>query len=245
MSYDGKSGCEEEFMAALCDIAAVLASVDEGRAATLEEVRRMAEADRYAHREVTMPFLRFKNAHEPCGARIADYLERRGRWSGRRPAGHDYIGLFTDDGRRAWDRVMDATRSAAGNGRPWRGRDPVTYKRFVISPDPRDGVDLKTLRSLATEWAREFFGDGEAPGRVGCYEVAIVYHDDNEARIPHAHVIVNGTDLLTGRRIQVDPSMIKGRDGGEVFTRLQEISAEHGLRHFGDGRVRRGDFDAS
>lgn len=32
--------------AALRDIAAVLASVDEDRAATLEEVRRMAEADR-------------------------------------------------------------------------------------------------------------------------------------------------------------------------------------------------------
>ena len=63
-----------------------------------------------------------------------------------------------------------------------------------------------------------------------------MYHDDNEARIPHAHAIMNGTDLLTGRRIQVDPSMIKGRDGGEMFTRLQGISAEHGLRHFGDGR---------
>lgn len=183
-----------------------------------------------------MPFLRFKNAHEPCGARIADYLERRGRWSGRRPAGHDYIGLFTDDEKRGWDRVMDATRSAAGNDLPWRGRDPVTYKHFVISPDPRDGVDLEILRSLTTEWAREFFGDGESPGKAGCYEVAIVYHDDNEARIPHAHVVVNSTDLLTGKRIQLGPSMIKGSDGGEMFTRLQEISAEHGLRYFGDGR---------
>lgn len=182
-----------------------------------------------------VPFLRFKNAHEPCGARIGDYLERRGRWSGRRPAGHDYIGLFTDDERRGWDRVMDATRSAAGNDLPWRGMDPVTYKHFVISPDPRDGVDLDTLRSLATEWAREFFGDGETPGKAGCYEVAIVYHDDNEARIPHAHVIVNSTDLLTGRRIQVGSSMIRGRDGGEMFTRLQEIASGHGLRYFGDG----------
>lgn len=35
----------------------------------------------------------------------------------------------------------------------------------------------------------------------GNYEVAVVYHDDNERRIPHAHVVVNNTNLNTGHRL--------------------------------------------
>lgn len=41
----------------------------------------------------------------------------------------------------------------------------------------------------------KFFGD---------YQVAIVYHDDNQNRIPHAHLIVSCTNPVTGNRLHAD-----------------------------------------
>ena len=73
---------------------------------------------------------------------------------------------------------------------------------------------------MATSWARDSFPD---------FQVAIVYHDDNENHVPHAHVIVNNTNVRTGRRLQ-DP------DPGALNGRLQAISREMGLSHF-DGRI--------
>lgn len=32
--------------------------------------------------------------------------------------------------------------------------------------------------------------------------MVIVYHDDNVERIPHAHVVVNNTNVVTGQRLQ-------------------------------------------
>ena len=90
----------------------------------------------------------------------------------------------------------------------------------------RDGISLDGLRRLATRWAREGFPD---------FQVAIVYHDDNEGHVPHAHVIVNNTNLRTGRRLQ-DP------DPGALNGRLQAISREMGLSHF-DGRIDAGHPD--
>lgn len=115
---------------------------------------------------------------------------------------------------------MDARRAAEGNDAPWRGRRTRTYKHYVVSPDPRDGITLDGLRRLATRWAREGFPD---------FQVAIVYHDDNENHVPHAHVIVNNTNLRTGKRLQ-DP------DPGALNGLLQAISREMGLSHF-DGRI--------
>jgi len=68
-------------------------------------------------------------------------------------------------------------------------RPAHTYKHYAISPDPRDGIPPDSLRRLATRWAREGFPD---------LQVAIVYHDDNEGHVPHAHVIVN--DVLSSLR---------------------------------------------
>jgi hypothetical protein len=65
-------------------------------------------------------------------------------------------------------------------------------------------------------WVEENFGD---------YEVAVVYHDDNENHVPHAHVVVNNTNLITGRRLQ-DP------DPGALNGSLQRIARDAGLTHF-------------
>ena len=172
-----------------------------------------------------MPYVKAISGHSGlAGARR--YFER-----GDRALAHDYLGLDApvtgEDGHGlpvygdyAWDEAMDARRAAEGNDAPWRGRPARTYKHYVISPDPRDGISLDGLRRLATRWAREGFTD---------FQVAIVYHDDNEGRVPHAHVIVNNTNLRTGRRLQ-DP------DPGALNGLLQAISREMGLSHF-DGRI--------
>ena len=113
---------------------------------------------------------------------------------------------------------MDTTRAMMGNDTPYRGRKARTYKHYVFSPDPRDGIGLSELRSVAMSWVRENFGD---------YEVAIVYHDDNEHHIPHAHVIVNNTNLVTGRRLQdTDPRALKRS--------AQRIATENGLSSYVD-----------
>ena len=50
-------------------------------------------------------------------------------------------------------------------------------------------------------WVRENFAD---------FEVAVVYHDDNAGRIPHAHVVVNNTNVSNLRRLQdPDPRALK------------------------------------
>ena len=52
-----------------------------------------------------------------------------------------------------------------------------------------------------------------------------MYHDDNEHHVPHAHIVVNNTNLDTGRRLQ-DP------DPGALNGSLQRISRDAGLTHF-------------
>lgn len=124
------------------------------------------------------------------------------------------------EARFDWDAAMDETRRANGNDAPYRGRPARTYKHYVLSPDPRDGVSLADLRGLAVRWAEESFPD---------FQVAIVYHDDNDGHVPHAHVIVNNTNLATGNRLRdPDPGLLNGR--------LQAIARDMGLSHF-EGRI--------
>lgn len=155
------------------------------------------------------------------GARgVMRYLERDGRALAR-----DFLNIgapiegWEGDlpryGACDWAAEMDSVREAAGNGRAWRGRAARTWKHYVLSPDPGSRVDLSTLRGLAVEWASEHFPD---------HQVAIVYHDDNEGRIPHAHVVVNNTSLETGRRLQVPDPLKLNRS-------FQRLEAERGLPH--------------
>ena len=168
-----------------------------------------------------MPFIKAISGHTRLGA-AQRYLEKEGRALAR-----DFLNLdapmegLGDDGLPEygvydWSSVMDGTREKMGNDRPFKRRKARTYKHYVISPDPRDAVSLSRLRSVTVSWVEENFGD---------YEVAIVYHDDNEHHVPHAHVVVNNTNLNTGRRLQ-DP------DPGALNGSLQRIARDAGLTHF-------------
>ena len=161
-----------------------------------------------------MTYLKAVSGHTGTGG-IRRYLERDGR-----ALAVDLINLGDPELCVDWAAEMDRTRRLAGNDSPWGTRRARTFKHYVVSPDPGDRVSLETLREVATRWARDCFPD---------FEVAIVYHDDNRGRIPHAHVVVNNTSLETGRRLQ-DP------DPGALNGRLQEIARDAGLSHF-RGRV--------
>ncbi len=139
-----------------------------------------------------MPELKSINGKTKSLARARTYLEGA---DGERALAHDLINLCEDMGGLGWDRQMDLMREVSGNNSDNRGRSARTYMHYVISPDPRDRATLAQVRGLATAWAERFFGD---------YQVAIVYHDDNEAHITHAHVIVNNTNLADGHRLSSD-----------------------------------------
>lgn len=138
-----------------------------------------------------MPMLKTISGHTSAKG-IRRYLTKDGR-----ALTEDYINLEPPAPGRPfdWADAMDKTRRLYGNDSTWRGRRARTYKHYVVSPDPKDRVSLDGLRTLATGWARGCFPD---------HEVAIVYHDDNAGSIPHAHVVVNNTNLETSRRLQ-DP----------------------------------------
>lgn len=163
-----------------------------------------------------MPLVKCINGHTGCAA-AERYLEKGGR-----AIGHDFVNLDCverdDDSTMGWAAEMDDTRALYGNGEPYRGRPAITYRHYIVSPDPADEIDLGRLRELAVTWAKRHFGE---------YQVAIVYHDDNEHRIPHAHVVVNNTNVETGRRLHVPDPKGLNRD-------LQQMARERGLGYLAD-----------
>ena len=156
-----------------------------------------------------MPMLKTIAGHTSARG-ICRYLTRKNR-----ALASDYINIDVPEGSREfdWAETMDATRRSFGNDLPWRGKRVRTYKHYVVSPDPKDGIALEALRDLAISWAQEHFSE---------YEVAIVYHDDNEHGIPHAHVFVKNTNVETGRRLQ-DP------DPKALAASLQALAEAQGL----------------
>lgn len=160
-----------------------------------------------------MPMLKSIAGHTSTRG-IYRYLAKKNR-----ALAADYLNIDAPEGGRAfdWAAAMDGTRRTFGNDLPWRGKRVRTYKHYIVSPDPKDRISLEALRGLARTWAQEHFSE---------YEVAIVYHDDNEGGIPHAHIVVNNTNVETGRRLQ-DP------DPKALASSLQKISKAQGMTPLG------------
>ena len=175
-----------------------------------------------------MAVLKAINGHTGCG-RIKDYLEKGGRALLR-----DFFNLSWDEvedkGLDAalkdevdWAQEMDALRRDYGNDAPWKGQRAITFRHYVISPDPGDNIGLDGLRELTHAWVRKHFSG---------YQVAVIYHDDNRQRIPHAHIVVNNTNLETGRRLHIPNALDMNRS-------LQEVARARGLAAF-DNEMPRG-----
>lgn len=167
-----------------------------------------------------MPIIKPISGHNGC-TNVRRYLTRKNR-----ALTCDYLNLDAPGNTAErdaligfdWATAMDATRHGAGNDKPWRGKRVRTYKHYIFSPDPGDAISLGALRKLTLVWAQENFAD---------YEVAIIYHDDNEGRIPHAHVVVNNTNVVTGKRLQdPDPRALKRS--------AQRLAKEAGLHYLKD-----------
>lgn len=158
---------------------------------------------------------------------VRAYFEGAGR---DRCIAKDFLNLNSREALR-WDEVMDETRREFENDGKWGDSESRTYSHFIISPNPEDGVGLDTLRELAMRWSELHFGFG---GDVGAAQVAIFYHDDNSERvkrglpgIPHAHIIVNNTNLETGKRLHFSNAQVRA-----LGTSLCDISRELGLSYF-------------
>lgn len=177
-----------------------------------------------------MPLLKPIAGHTGC-AGIKRYLEKGGRalkiltmnfaWQEERV----FENISEAPGDFDWAKSMDATRHACGNDTPYRGKPARTFKHFVMSPDPRDGLTADQVAEIASAWALKHFYD---------FEVAIVLHDDNENRIPHAHIVVNNTNLATERRLQTPNPL-------ELNRSLQDLAEERGYRFMRDEVVRETD----
>ena len=163
-----------------------------------------------------VPLVKCINGHTGCAA-TERYLERDGR-----AIGHDFINLACierEDGSViGWAAEMDEFRSLYGNDEPYRGKPAITYRHYIVSPDLADKIDLERLRELSIAWAQKHFGE---------YQVAVVYHDDNEHAIPHAHIVVNNTNVETGKRLHVPQPKELNRD-------LQQMARERELGYFTD-----------
>lgn len=177
-----------------------------------------------------MPLLKPIAGHSGC-AGIKRYLEKGGRalkiltmnfaWQEERI----FENVSEAPGDFDWAASMDATRHACGNDTPYRGKPARTFKHFVMSPDPQDGLTADQVAEIASAWALKHFYD---------FEVAIVLHDDNENRIPHAHIVVNNTNLATERRLQTPNPL-------ELNRSLQDLAEERGYRFMRDEVVRETD----
>ena len=98
----------------------------------------------------------------------------------------------------------------------------------VVVQDNRrleDGLTADQVAELASAWALRHFAD---------FEAAIVLHDDNERRIPHAHIVVNNTNLATERRLQTPDPL-------ELNRSLQDLAEERGYRFMRNDTVREED----
>lgn len=176
-----------------------------------------------------MPILKVISGHGGT-AGIRRYLEKNDRALGR-----DFLNLPMDEWMVEergvtsfpieWDIEMDRTREAYGTNEPWNGLDARTFKHFVISPDPDDDIALGSLRELSRAWVQKYFGE---------HEVVIVYHDDNEQNIPHAHIVVNNVNLSTGYRMQTEHPEDLNRD-------LQDMARERGLSGLSNVMPKRGE----
>lgn len=146
-----------------------------------------------------MPYVKFISGHSETVKKIQKYLEKNNRH-----LAEDFINAAREsmDGL-SWAEVMDETREEYGTQHARKGQRARRYEHIIISLDPQDDVSLDDFRDYVTSIASRWFDD-----EIGRFQVAIVYHDDNNERVSrgekgvlHAHLVINNADLESGLRI--------------------------------------------
>ncbi len=150
-------------------------------------------------------YMKFISGHTSTKG-VHDYLLRDGR-----ALAQDFLNICEwPDKDETWDMTMDATRKDLCTDHGLENREtgeeikPRRYEHIIISLDPEDDVTLEQFRFFVREYVSRWF-DSDPLGR---YQVAVVYHDDNEDRLAHgqegilhAHIVINNPELETARRI--------------------------------------------
>lgn len=179
-----------------------------------------------------MPVIKRIAGHTGCGG-IRKYLEKNGRALAKdlfNLSWDDTVELVDDQVAKdlvQWDEEMDRMRELSGTNSSWKGKNARTFVHYVISPDPEDGINLPVLRELTKSFLMEHFSD---------YQAAVVYHDDNEGNIPHAHIMINNVNLRTGKRYHVDNPRALNRS-------LQDMAEARGLHFLRDAIVYKNDVE--
>ena len=194
-----------------------------------------------------MPYLKTITCHTKSVSALKEYLENGTK--GQKPhrvLGWSYFNLPGQNmGTKTWDMEMDRTRHLSQNDKEVAGRGrTVTFRHFILSPKPTgsafdDGDDIspEQMMDYAKEWVRKEFGDDTGPGLLGQYETAIALHNDSVNHNLHAHIVVNNTNLITGRRMQ-----ISNKDVQTLTNDVQELAIKRGWHYLdyvkgGDGKV--------
>ncbi len=179
-----------------------------------------------------MPVLRHVKGHSGTGG-VIRYLTKDGR--ARAFASHlveagegEWRGFAAAD----WNAIsceMDATRRDLGRDGDLNkdGNPALKYNHFIISPDPRDGLTAEQVLGLAQEWAGRYLAH---------YQWAVVVHDDGKVAASrgelgpvHAHIVVNGVDLMTGGTLA---SYLDARQAKKMYDGLQRMAAKRGWSRF-------------
>lgn len=172
-----------------------------------------------------MPEVKMQNRHCACAMPrgIQWYIEDKkpGRCLARA-----FLNVRVKD-EEHWARAFDKWRMLEGNHLPYHGRPAVQYVHAQIAPDPKDNVTVEQMLDFAREWAAHWFGSDFEAGKLGCFQVAIGIHDDSENGIIHAHLVINNTDLLTGKRIQISK-----RDNRGAKDHAQDLAREREWHYF-------------
>lgn len=186
-----------------------------------------------------MTLLKRFSGHTAVSARIADYI----MGAERERICAAYMNVPGAASMEDWAHVMDDTRARAGNDRACGSRRAVTYRHYIVSPDPGSGAGPEACMELARAWAAEFFGCefdatgaclDHRDGAYGNYEWCAIAHDDGANGIPHVHIVVNCTDTRTGRRLHMDNAQ-----NDALWDRLQALSEERGLPAMPDAKTHR------
>lgn len=162
-----------------------------------------------------MPYLKPIKGHTSCKG-VKRYLERDGR-----ALAMDFINISDDWDGRDWADQMDWCRRVWDNDKPHGGKPARTYNHYVLSPDPKDGIVLEDFREFMMQFLHEAFEDR--------FDIAVIYHDDNERGILHAHFIVNNTDIETGKRLA--PWLTK-KKVHEIRSLCERMAKERGWSNF-------------
>ena len=162
-----------------------------------------------------MPYLKPIKGHTSVKG-VKRYLERDGRALAR-----DFINITDDWEGRDWADQMDWSRRVWDNDKQHGGKPARTYNHYVLSPDPKDGIQLEEFREFMMEFLHGAFEDR--------FDIAVIYHDDNENGILHAHFIVNNTDIETGKRLA---PWLTNKKVKEIRSLCERMAKERGWSNF-------------